>query len=190
MPVFGDKEEINPHGREVEEILLHFEPCATTHQLLEVVTEQLEKTLPVNLHGKARQRVLSFLVQIEYRHSLNGHVILASSLRADGRWHDHNQMDNSPRIDSLIEKYREYTDVDGENSCVPAIDMAVGPGGLTRLHVAAMDGEFDEVVRLVECLHASLFVVDNLKKTPCDRARAFGHHTIAEYLKVRMHLRV
>lgn len=187
MPVFGENEEINPHGREVEEMLLYYEPHATTHQLLEIVTEELLKTLPGGLRGKAKQNVLNFLIQNEYRHNLKDHVIRASRMRANGRWQEKNQLDNSDRVQELYEQYRAYTLENDEIEVIVAdIDMVCGPGGLTKLHMAAMDGEYEEVVRLVEVLHASLFVVDNLKKTPCDRARAFGHSAIAEYLKKRM----
>lgn len=187
MGRFSEAEKLDPLGSEVESLLAGTEPKVTPQQLLEIVTETLQKNLPSGLVGKARQNVLTFLVQTEYRYGIKSHIHRAVQLRLAGRWEEHDPYDNSDRVDALIEKYKAVagTDDDGADE-VAEIDQPVGPGALTRLHMAAMDGEYDEVVRLVEKENANPNVIDNLKKTPHDRARAFGHHRVAEYLFGKM----
>lgn len=186
MTAFHESEEVNPLGDRVEQLLTETEPQVTPQQLLEIVTEHLQSILPGTLKGKARQNVLTFLVETEYRHSLRGHISRAVMLRQAGRWNDSDPLDNSNRVDDLIKEYRVYAgDIEAGSDDLPLIDQPVGPGALTKLHLAAMDGEYEEVVRLVEVENASVRVLDNMKKTPYDRARAFGHHQVAEYLLKR-----
>jgi hypothetical protein len=182
MGQFSETERVDPLGSEVEELLAETEPAVTPQQLLEIVTETLEKSLPGDLHGKARQNVLAFLVETEYRHSVKTHVGRAVRMRMAGRWKENDPYDNSDRVDVLIGAFGAMT---GSEEPV-AINQPIGPGGLTSLHMAAMDGEMDVVKKLVEKDRADVNVRDNLKKTPYDRARAFGHHAVAEYLLARM----
>lgn len=182
MGQFSETERVDPLGSEVEELLTETEPAVTPQQLLEIVTETLEKSLPGDLHGKARQNVLAFLVETEYRHSIKTHVGRAVRMRVAGRWKENDPYDNSDRVDVLI---GEFSSMVGLKEPL-AINQPVGPGGLTSLHMAAMDGEMEEVKRLVEKDGADVNVRDNLKKTPYDRARAFAHHAVAEYLLALM----
>lgn len=186
MGSFGETREIDPLGSEVEGLLTETEPSVTPQQLLEIVTEALEKNLPGDLKGKARQNVLTFLIENEYRHSLKPHVGRAVHLRLAGRWNEHEAYDNSDRVDTLIERYKAIVGHGDEVADVRDIDQVVGPGGVTRLHVAAMDGEYAECKRLIEVEGANPDVIDNNKMNPYKRARAYGHHLVAEYLYTKM----
>lgn len=191
MVPFREGEAVNPLGKEVEELLAtETEPMITPPQLLEIVTEGLAKTLPGTLRGAAKQRVLSFLIDPEYRYDIRKHIALAIKARASGRWPDANPTDNSDRIDGLVAEHKNYAgDAGTEDEPLAEIDSPVMTGNLTRLHVAASDNEYDEVVRLVEKCGARLDVVDNSGFVPAKRARFFGHHLIAEYLEKKAAVR-
>lgn len=186
--LFRENEPVDTLGPKIEQILTDTEPNVSPQQLLEIVTESLRKTVPSGLSEKASQRVLAFLVETEYRHNLRPHILSAVHLRAHGRWNEANQDDNSDRVDALVAQYKEVAGIEEDPSSPESLEVnqPVGPGGLTRLHMAAMDGEFEEVIRLIEKEGASPLIQDNMKKTPYDRARAFGNHLIAEYLKQKM----
>lgn len=187
MSLFRESEDVDPLGSTVEQLLTETEPQVTPQQLLEVVTEHLRKTLPGGLKGKAQQKVLSFLIEVEYRHGLARHVARAVQLRNAGKWNENDPVDNSDRVDDLIKEYKAYAGDDEVGTPdMPEIDQPVGPGALTRLHIAAMDGELEDVIRLVEKEGANPAVLDNTKMTPCDRAKAFGHSKVAEYLRSKM----
>lgn len=187
MGHFDEVDNVDPLGSEVIALLTGLEPAITPQMLLEIVTEKIKATLPTSLNGRARQNVLSFLIKSEYCHSIKGHIGNAVQMRLAGRWRDADINDNSDRVDGLISRYKAVAGEEGEDEL--AINQPVGPGGLTRLHLAAMDGEYGEVQRLVEQEKADPSVTDNLNKTPRDRARAFGHHRVAEYLESIMQKR-
>lgn len=180
---FAVQGDFDPLGPAVADRLSATQPLVTPEQLLEVVTQKLEKELPGNLKGKARQRVLVFLAETEYRHDLKTHIQSAQGLRAAGHWDEKDANDNSDRIEA---KARQYQMASGEEEIeeeeVQDVDQPVGPGNMTRLHIAAMDGERDEVVRLVEQEGARVDVLDNNKWTPSQRAHAMGHTWIERYL--------
>lgn len=178
------KKEFDPLSPEVAERLSQTNPLVTPEQLLEVVTQQLEEGLPGSLKGKARQKVLTFLVETEYHHDFKTHLQRAVEKRLAGDWKEELMPDNSTRV---REKAEEYCQLSGEEEPEPEvienIDQPVSQGGLTRLHLAAMDGEYEETVRLVEEEGARVDVLDNNKWTPAMRANAMGHVRIQKYLE-------
>ncbi len=181
------KKGFDPLGQEVAEWLSITEPAVTPQQLLEVVMEHLEKQLPGTLHGKARQNVISLLVDNEYRYDFKTHMRQAYKQRKNGRWAEANANDNTERVDQLVQSHRDALDDEAEpDKLVKDIDQPIAAGNMTRLHVASMDGEYNEVIRLVEEESARLDVRDNCGFTPSQRAHAMGHTKIELYLDAKM----
>lgn len=181
---------LDPHGCEVQGMLSCRTPIITTEQLLEIVTEEVKKILPGTLTGKARQNVLVFLIGEEYKSSnIKDHIRRAAVHRSTDRWKEINPCDNHDRVEVFVQKYKQYVGDDGDDGSVeetPEIDKVVATGHLTALHIAASNGDMEEVRHLIEWGGANPRVLDNQKKTPLDRARWFGHIEVAEYLKVKM----
>jgi len=181
---------LDPHGCEVQGMLSGRTPIITTGQLLEIVTEEVKKILPGTLTGKARQNVLVFLIGEEYKSSnIKDHIRRAAVHRSTDRWSESNPCDNYDRIEAFVQKYKKYVGDDGDDGSsveTPEIDKVIATGQLTALHIAAQDGDMAEVKHLIEWGGANPHVLDNQKKTPCDRARWFGHIEVAEYLKAKM----
>jgi len=89
-------------------------------------------------------------------------------------------------LSSLVKLIEEPKIVVAKIVPITDIDKAVKSGRRTLLHIACEDGNFDEVVRLVEVCGASILVKDNNNWTPRDRAsigsKADEHLRIIKYL--------
>jgi hypothetical protein len=183
------KKEFESSPQKSEEILEVPESGILPQHLLEIVTEEMKKQLPVTLNGEdpvkiaARQRVLSFMVDLEYQDqsSLNGHIEKAIKHNLQGRWPEKDAGDNSPRVEELCDKYKDCVD-ENDVDFIPDIDREVAPGGLSRIFLAAMDGEMDEVQRLYNA-GARLDLLDNNGCTLQKKARLMGHPSIAEWIE-------
>lgn len=69
-----------------------------------------------------------------------------------------------------------------EKAIARSIDQKVGPGGMTRLHMAAYEGNLEEVKRLVEIEKANVSIKDNSGMTAWDRANIRDFTEIMSYL--------
>jgi hypothetical protein len=180
------KKGFNPTSDRVKELLSDTEPQVTPQQLLEIITECCEKQLPEMREGKARQNVLVLLIDVCYKNEIRSHITRAVSQRKAGRWIVVNPNDNSDRVEVLAKSYKERAGTTIVETVNPIDSPTGSAGGLTLLHEAAMEGDLEEVRKLVEVDGASVYVLDNMGMTPYDRARAYGNHTVAEYLKSKM----
>lgn len=142
-------------------------------QLLESITEELLKTLPMQ-DGVAKQNVLVFLVDQELAVCLDSCIEKELEKEAAaGHPHAHNPFDNSSRVEELREKYSrdagEWEDEEEEEP-MANIDKRVGPAGQTALHIAALNGKEDEVQSLLD-QGADPHALDDFGLTPLDRAK-------------------
>lgn len=99
--------------------------------------------------------------------------------------------EKDPEFPARIEKHEEIQRTVFEKE-IPEVhrdkdvDKAVAIGGRTLLHLAAEEGNFKEVVRLVEICGAKISIQDASKWTPLMRARLAketdNHKKVIEYL--------
>lgn len=176
----------NPFGQEVVETLASAAPMVTPQELLEVVTEEVEKYLPSSLKGEnkaktaARQKVLSFMTSLEYKSKgeLHRHIGRALKMKQCGRWKEAETCVSAEKIEEM----REARDLDSCRSHTEDIDMVVDIGGRTALMLEAEVGDLEEVKKL-HGLGARTDLKDNWGNTAERRAWLLGHTEVAEWLR-------
>jgi len=129
------------------------------------------------------QKLIEYEVKLDYTHQLrnlvNDFVKLYKPQRGKISLEDH-----KARIDALTTYYEGVfaQDIVVENREDQEIDQPVALGGLTRLHIAAQDGNLEEVKRLIEKEQAKAGVRDNSNYTPKERAILMNRTAVIEYL--------
>ncbi len=180
------KDSFNPLGAEVIETLASVAPMVSPYELLEIVTEEVEKHLPKSLNGEkkaqiaARQRVLSFMTKLEYKSKtdLHRHIGKAAKAKMSGRWTEADLGASPERINKMRENREPFSSED----YLADVDSPIAPGGRTALMVEAEAGDFEEVKRL-HALGARTELLDNWGYTAEVRARVCGHEEIGDWLK-------
>ena len=180
------KDSFNPLGTEVAQTLSSVAPMVSPYELLEIVTEEVEKYLPSSLNGDkkaqiaARQRVLTFMTSLEYRSKkdLHRHIGKAAKEKLSGRWPNSTPGASAERIAKMSKDHEPFSSED----YLGDVDQPIAPGGRTALMVEAEAGDFDEVKRLHE-LGARTGLLDNWGYTAEVRARVCGHEEIGDWLK-------
>lgn len=180
------KGSFNPLGAEVAETLASVAPMVSPYELLEIVTEEVEKHLPSSLNGEkkaqiaARQRVLTFMTSLEYKSKmdLHRHIGKAAKEKLAGRWKEADLGATPERIAKMSEDREPFSSED----YLGDVDQPVAPGGRTALMVEAEAGHLDEVKRL-HALGARTGLLDNWGYTAEVRARVCGHDEIGDWLK-------
>lgn len=131
------------------------------------------------------RRIIQFQVELEYTCELRNLIAdFVSVCKYTGVPSAISPEENKARIDTLISQYDGVfsPEAQPETRDNQEVDMPVETGGLTRLHIAAQNGDLEEVKRLVEVEKAKTGLRDNSNYTPKDRAVLMGHDEVVYYL--------
>lgn len=158
---------------------------------IEYIVVKEEKKLFLMKTGTAKNNVIVHEVNSDLLYCLRDRLVEVSQWSEFQRFpNSSNPYDNSDRVTALIEKHKndKCDDLCDEDETMPDIDLAVTVGGNTRLHVAVMDDDMEEVIHLVDKLKAKTGIKNNSGWTPYDLSvHRRDRKEIAEYLSHHLH---
>jgi len=178
---FSVKCRIDPLGDDVKAYCLSKNVCH--EHLFDYIKKKVSKSFTGT--GQGTFNNIELLVQVEYRDSLDDRILEFSRVFYEEECF--NEMQES-RVEELMAYYsgKWIEDSVRGHEKISDIDKGIEIGGKTRLHVAVMEKDIEEVKILVEVNGAKVNVRDNFGDTPYKRALDLGYDEIAEYLKDRM----
>lgn len=189
MKDYKDKQEdkeIDPLGQEISDAC--WSRRVAPARLLLHIAGEVEASIDEKTQGKARERIVAFLINNEYQFALEEHLDYLSQI--DEVHLPAEQVGHAERMDHWEQKHSEHYGGNIQNAEVievSEVDKPVGPGGRTRLHEAVMSQDLWEIKRLVEEEEAGTEIKDNFKQTPYQRALNMGYDDIADYLEGHPH---